>query len=131
LEHSRSSSARLAAFAAIMTVSISPRPWQQRRRCGGGGRVQGDPANLSPVSGATSYNLYRGTAPGGEGTTPFANDPFDVSLGYTDTGRTNGTHYYYRIAAVSSTGSRPSPSEASAVPDRHSAGRAGDNASTG
>ena len=65
---------------------------------------------------AVSYNIYRGTAPGGEGNVPFANDPFDVSLGFTDTGLTNGKSYYYRIASVNATGTSAQSMEVTAIP---------------
>jgi len=53
----------------------------------------------SAVSGATSYNVYLGTAAGQEGTTPVATEV--TGTGYTDTaGITNGTTYYYVVAAV-------------------------------
>jgi fibronectin type 3 domain-containing protein len=51
------------------------------------------------AAGATSYNVYRSTTAGGEGTTPIGST---TSTSYTDTGLTNGppTLYYYKVAAV-------------------------------
>jgi hypothetical protein len=51
------------------------------------------------AAGATSYNIYRSTTPGGEGTTPIGST---TSTSYTDTGLTAGppTLYYYKVAAV-------------------------------
>ena len=59
--------------------------------------------------GATSYNIYRSTTPGGEGTTPIGST---TSTSYTDTGLTNGppTLYYYKVAAVNA--GRVSPQSA-------------------
>jgi hypothetical protein len=51
------------------------------------------------AAGATSYNIYRSTTPGGEGATPIGST---TTTSYTDTGLTNGppTLYYYKVAAV-------------------------------
>jgi fibronectin type 3 domain-containing protein len=51
------------------------------------------------AAGATSYNVYRSTTSGGEGTTPIGST---TSTFYTDAGLTNGppTLYYYKVAAV-------------------------------
>ena len=59
-----------------------------------------------PAAGATSYNVYRATTAGGEGTTPIGST---TSTSYTDTGLASGppTLYYYKVAAV--TGSAVSP----------------------
>ena len=46
-------------------------------------------------AGATSYSIYRGTASGGEGTTPVGTS---TSNSFTDTGLTNGTTYYYKVS---------------------------------
>ena len=66
------------------------------------------------VGGASSYNIYEGTVAGGESTTP-------VQLGIagtTDTvsGLTNGTKYYFTIAAVNSSGTSAFSNEASDTP---------------
>src|SRR5207245_5759325 len=50
------------------------------------------------TTGAQSYNLYRGTTPGGEGTTPFVTGI--TTTIYMDTAVTNGTTYYYIVTAV-------------------------------
>jgi fibronectin type 3 domain-containing protein len=68
-------------------------------------------------SGATSYNLYRSTTPGGEGTTAYKTN---VTSPYTDTGLTNGTTYYYEVAAVNSVGTSPMSSEVSGTPQSSS-----------
>ena len=52
----------------------------------------------SASSGATSYNVYRSTTAGGEGSTPIATGI--ASTSYINTGLTNGTAYYYKVAAV-------------------------------
>jgi fibronectin type 3 domain-containing protein len=68
-------------------------------------------------SGATSYNIYRGTTSGGEGTTPVATT---ASTSYTDTGLTNGTKYYYKVSATNGGGTSAQSSEASATPSSSS-----------
>jgi hypothetical protein len=50
------------------------------------------------VGNATTYNVYRGTSSGGESGTPLATGL--TTLYYNDTALTNGTTYYYKIAAV-------------------------------
>jgi hypothetical protein len=64
------------------------------------------------AAGATSYNIYRSTTSGGEGTTRIGST---TSTSYTDTGLTNGppTLYYYTVAAVN--GGTVSPQSAEAV----------------
>jgi hypothetical protein len=66
------------------------------------------------ASGAATYNVYRGTTTGGESGTPIATG-VTVTV-YSDTGLTNGTEYFYKVASVSGgTTSAKSP-EASATP---------------
>ncbi len=65
-------------------------------------------------SGATSYNVYRGTAAGGESTTAIATGITTTT--YTNTGLTNGTTYYFKVAAVNSVGTSGYSNEASATP---------------
>jgi hypothetical protein len=73
-----------------------------------------DPTNLTGIArsgqvalswrastGATAYNVYRGTAFDGEATTPIATV---TGPSYTDTGVTNGTLYFYEVAATNSVG---------------------------
>jgi fibronectin type 3 domain-containing protein len=63
---------------------------------------------------AASYNLYRGTAPGGENSTPVATGI--TGTGFTDNGLTNGTTYFYQVTAVNANGESPRSNEASATP---------------
>lgn len=65
-------------------------------------------------TGATSYNVYRGTSSGGESTTPIAT--FVTQASYTDSTATNGTTYYYEVAAINSAGTSGMSNEASAKP---------------
>jgi outer membrane protein assembly factor BamB len=68
----------------------------------------------SAASGATSYDLYRSTTAGGEGATPVATGI--VSTSYTNTGLTNGTTYYFTLAAVNASGASAQSNEASVTP---------------
>jgi len=78
------------------------------------GALPSDPKNLTGVAGsgqvalswtastgATAYNVYRGTVFDGEATTPIATV---TSPSFTDTGVTNGTLYFYEVAATNSVG---------------------------
>ena len=60
---------------------------------------------------ATSYQVYRGTTPGGEGATPLATV---TSSSYTDSAVTSGTTYYYEITALTGTTASARSSEYSA-----------------
>jgi fibronectin type 3 domain-containing protein len=53
----------------------------------------------TPMPGAVSFNIYRSTVPGGEGTTPYFTG---VTGGtFTDNAVANdGTTYYYTLTAV-------------------------------
>ena len=65
-------------------------------------------------SGATSYNVYRGTSAGGEGATAITTGLTGTS--YTNSSLTNGTTYFYKVAAVNSAGTSGLSNEASATP---------------
>ena len=70
----------------------------------------------APSSGtATSYNLYRSTSAGTEGSTPYQTGLTGTT--YTDTGLTNGTTYYYTLAAVNANGESAASNEASGGPN--------------
>jgi fibronectin type 3 domain-containing protein len=65
------------------------------------------------VAGATSYNIFRSTTPGGEGSTAYQTT---TTNSFTDTGLTNGTSYYYQVSAVNAGGQSAKSLEASATP---------------
>lgn len=68
----------------------------------------------SAVSGAASYNVYRGTVSDGEGATPAAAGVKTSSL--TVTGLSSGKTYYFQVTALNSVGAESGKSmEASAV----------------
>ena len=63
-------------------------------------------------AGATSYNLYRGTSTG----TETLSKSGLTATSFTDTGLTNGTAYFYQVAAVNSVGTSAKSGEVSATP---------------
>jgi fibronectin type 3 domain-containing protein len=65
-------------------------------------------------SGATSYSLFRSTTSGAEGTTPIVSGI--VATSFTNSGLTNGTAYFYRLAAVNGVGTSVQSVEVSATP---------------
>jgi hypothetical protein len=67
----------------------------------------------SAVSGATSYNVYRSTTAGGEGSTPIATGITATS--WSNTGLAASTRYYYKVAAVNAAGTGAQSSEVSAI----------------
>jgi hypothetical protein len=68
----------------------------------------------SPVSGATGYNVYEAPNSFGETDIPVATNINATS--YVNTGLANGTTYYYKVAAVNSTGISSYSYEVSATP---------------
>ena len=66
----------------------------------------------SASTGATSYNLQRSTTSGG----PYTTLASPTTTSYTDTGLTNGTTYYYVVAAVNTGGQSANSSQVSATP---------------
>ncbi len=63
----------------------------------------------SPVTG---YNVYESTAPGAAGTKVAS----VTATGYTATGLTNGTTYYFEVTAVNVAGEGPASAQVSATP---------------
>ena len=65
-------------------------------------------------AGAVSYNVYRSTTPGGEGTVPLATGISGTT--YVDTDVMNGLTYYYEVTAVDTGGESAVSAESSATP---------------
>jgi fibronectin type 3 domain-containing protein len=63
-------------------------------------------------SGTTSYSVRRSTTNGG----PYSQVAAPTTTSFTDTGLTNGTTYYYVVAAANSAGTSANSSQASATP---------------
>ncbi len=68
--------------------------------------------NWSPASGATAYNIYRGTASGGETLVKTG----VAATTFVDTGLTDGTKYYYQVTSVNALGEGARSSEVTAIP---------------
>ena len=68
----------------------------------------------SPVTG---YDVYEGTTPGGESTTPVNATPISpTTTSYTVGTLNNGTKYYFTVKAVNGVGTSAASTEASATP---------------
>ncbi len=68
----------------------------------------------APSGTVTSYNLYRATASGAEGGSPYKTGLTGTSV--SDTGLSDGTTYYYTVPAVNSAGVSHQSAEVSAKP---------------
>ncbi len=93
---------------------------------GGGNNPPAAPTNLTATggnaqvalqwtasSGATSYNVKRGTASGG----PYTTVASPTGTSYTDSSVTNGTTYYYVVTAVNTSGESGNSNQASGTPN--------------
>jgi uncharacterized protein (DUF1800 family) len=70
--------------------------------------------NWNAVAGALSYNVFRGLTTNGQGDVPLATGI--TLLTWVDTTVTNGTTYYYKVAAVSASGLGAKTAAVSAIP---------------
>ena len=66
----------------------------------------------SPITG---YEIWRGTTSGGASLLTTVG----VTTSYTDSTVSNGTTYYYQVAAVNAVGTGPGSNERSATPAHH------------
>ena len=91
-----------------MPVSAPPAPTAVSAT-GGDGQIT---LKWAAVDGATSYNIYRGTTPGGQGSTPFVTGVTGVS--WVDIVG-NGPSYFYKMTAVNPGGQSPRSYEVTAA----------------
>jgi fibronectin type 3 domain-containing protein len=92
-------------FAGITLSTLAAAPTGVTAT-GGAGQVA---LNWTASNGATSYNIYRSTTPGGEGATPVQTGVTATS--FTDTGLAGGANYYYQVSAVDPSGEGPLSAE--------------------
>ena len=102
--------------SATVTVSVPTVPSAPQNLKATAGNAQVTLSWSAPSSNGgsaiTNYNIYRGTASGGETLlTTLGN-----VLAYTDTTVTNGQTYYYQVTTVNSVGESNRSNEASATP---------------
>ncbi len=91
--------------SASAAVSPPPQPLNLNDQSNTNGTIT---LTWSPTPTATSYDLYRGTTSGGEGTSPIATT---TGTTYTDSGLAANTGYFYEVAAVNSGGQSPLSAE--------------------
>lgn len=105
-------------FSANVTVqggaTIPNAPELNSARPGDGSvALQWSPPTSTGGADIINYNIYRGTASGGE---TLLTQVGNVT-NYTDTSAQDGTTYWYRVSAVNSVGEGPKSNEFSASPD--------------
>jgi len=102
--------AGFSAYSSFTTQTLTNAPTQ----------LAAVPANgqvtlsWSAPKGTDTYNIYRGTSPGGEDATPLATGVTGTS--FVDSSAVNGRQYYYEVTAVDSGGESAPSAEASATP---------------
>ena len=102
----------LSAIELVPNGATTPPPAAPTALSATGGNAQVS-LSWTGSTGATSYNVKRGTATGG----PYAAVASNVATtSYTDTSVTNGTKYYYVVTAVGTGGESANSNEASATP---------------
>ncbi len=72
-----------------------------------------DLAWTAPTGAVSSFNIYRGTTSGTESSTPIATGITQTT--YADKSLTQGQTYFYKVAAINSSGEGPASNESSAI----------------
>jgi fibronectin type 3 domain-containing protein len=103
------------AVAAAAAATLHPASRDAPGRTSRDDRVAGNnQVSLSwgAVAGATSYNIYRSTTAGQQGSSVGTS----TSTSFVDTGAINGTSYFYQVTAVNAGGEGQPSSQSSACP---------------
>jgi fibronectin type 3 domain-containing protein len=109
---------QILAWLLVLAALSSPALAQQQSRTValtitiGRSVTLGWTASASP--GVTGYNVYRGTAAGGESLTPLNYAPIS-GTGYLDANVVPGTRYYYVVTATDGSQQSPKSNEADAA----------------
>jgi hypothetical protein len=116
---------KLSLFAMLLACNACSNSGSNSTNNGDGNSAPAAPTNLSATGGnqqasltwtagggATSYNVKRGTASGG----PYTTVGSPAGTTYADTSLTNGTAYYYVVAAVNAAGESGNSNQATATP---------------
>jgi hypothetical protein len=112
-----------AGSITITTVKVPAQP-AVLTATAGSGHVN---LSWSASARATYYEVFRGTTAGGEDATPLATNITTTS--YVDSAVSNGTTYYYKVAAVNAGGAGQLSGEVSATPRaKHRSSRTGHTA---
>jgi hypothetical protein len=106
--NSYGTSANSTQVSATPSAPIPPAPTNLTATAG----VQEVVLTWTASTGATSYNVKRGTASGG----PFTTVASPVNTNYTDTGLMAATTYYYVVTAVNGAGESGNSNQVSAIP---------------
>ena len=116
---------KISLFAMLLACNACSNSGNNSGNTGDGNSASAAPTNLTATagnqqasltwtasSGATSYNVKRGTVSGG----PYTTVGSPAGTTYADRSLTNGTAYYYVVTAVDATGESGNSNQATATP---------------
>ena len=103
----------IPSAAATLHVSSTATPAAPANVTAAGGTNQ-ITVSWSASTGATGYNVYRGTSSNAESSVPLNPKPI-TTVAFTDSNTTTGIQYFYKVTAINSNGESGKSSEASAT----------------